>query len=334
MRKTISLVSHLVAIMLATAGSIALAEDRQEPLKLLSQDNELIGKIWSVAESKFIDKQQLLDAAYQSDYILLGETHDNVKHHEDHGWIIGKIAEHSKRTAVAFEMLNQDQEKLVNNVEFNNTGELLETLEQAKTGWEYKKYYEPVFDSVFKARLPMHAAEINRKSLMGIVKKGLSEAPEEVQALLKKTKLSDEATESLKKEIEMTHCGMINDEMTKAMMMGQKVRDAAIAETLYKMKQNKDIDTAVLVAGSGHIRKDRGAPFYLQAEDKNARITAIAWLEIEEEVIEPTAYSKRWGTSDLPFDFIVFTPGADRPDPCEEMKKYMDHKKNHGKKSS
>ena len=91
-------------------------------------------------DRKFVNKDTLLKSIHQNDYVLLGETHDNIKHHEDHGEMISLIAGHSEQAAIAFEMLNEDQEKLVNNVEFKNTDELLDTLEQAKTGWEYKKY--------------------------------------------------------------------------------------------------------------------------------------------------------------------------------------------------
>ena len=326
---TISIAALLSAVQI---NNVALAEKSTEPLKLLPQSHSLIGKIWSTKDKKFIEKEELLQSVYQSDYILLGETHDNTKHHEDHGWMISKIADKSQHAAIAFEMLNQDQTNVINNVEFSNTDELLETLEQAKTGWEYKKYYKPVFDSVFKAKLPMHAAEIGRTTLMNIVTKGISEAPEDVQALMEQTKLSEEAIESLKKEIEMTHCGMINDEMTRSMMLGQQVRDAAIGTTLFNMKK-KPVDRAILVAGSGHIRNDRGAPLYLKTRDKDAKITSVAWLEIDTETTDPQTYSKRWGTSQLPFDFVVFTAQVDRPDPCEEMKKFMQHKKEHGKKT-
>jgi len=322
-----------VAILISSVSiNSVLAKDDSAPLKLLNQPHSLIGKIWSTKDKKFTSQEALLKAVYQSEYVLLGETHDNTKHHADHGNMITKIAAQSKQAAVAFEMLNQDHANVINNVEFDSTDELLNTLEQAKTGWEYKKYYQPVFDSVFRAKLAMYAAEISRETLMQIVTRGIEQAPEEVQSLLKKTKLSAESVESLNKEIEMTHCGMINEEMTKAMMLGQQVRDAAIANALYTMKKSP-VETAILVAGSGHIRNDRGAPLYLKTLDKNAKITSVAWLEIDTETSDPQAYSERWGSTQLPFDFVVFTDQVDRPDPCEEMKKFMEHKKDHGKKT-
>ena len=332
MLKQLALTIPLAVLLFTLQTIIVTAAENTEPLKLSSQPHELIGKIWSTKDKKYIDLEQMLSSVYQSDYVLLGETHDNTKHHEDHGQMISKIADKSQHAAIAFEMLNKDQANVVNNVEFSTTDELLDTLEQAKTGWEYKKYYKPVFDSVFRKKLPMHAAEIDRTTLMNIVTKGISHAPKEVQDVLQQTKLSEEATESLKKEIEMTHCGMINDGMTRSMLLGQKVRDAAIGTALYNMKKDS-VDRAILVAGSGHIRNDRGAPMYLKTRDKNARITSIAWLEIDPETTDPQTYSKRWGTDQLPFDFVVFTATVDRPDPCEEMKKFMQHKIDHGKKT-
>ena len=332
MSKRIFSLPALVFLLSNIIFSPASADKKvDEPLKLLPQEHTLIGKIWDTHDKSFIAKNKLLENVFTSDYVLLGETHDNIKHHQDHGWIIKEIANKSKQAAIAFEMLNQDQANVVNNVEFENTDELLEMLEQAGTGWEYKKYYKPVFDSVFRAKLPMYAADLGKETLMKIVTKGVEHAPKEVRELLEKTTLSKEAHESLKKEIEMTHCGMINDEMTRAMMLGQRVRDAAIGNSLFNMR-NDPVETAILVAGSGHVRKDRGAPMYLESQDKNAKITSIAWLEIDKDTTDPQTYSKRWGTNQLPFDYVIFTAQVDRPDPCEEMKKFMQHKNNHDKK--
>ena len=329
-KRTFSLLA--LGFSLATFNlSTTLASNNETPLKLLEQEHNLIGKTWSVRDNKFVEKDELMKQVLGSDYVLLGETHDNSKHHQDHGWMISEIANGEKQAAITFEMLNQDQANVINNVEFENTDELLDILEQAKTGWEYKKYYKPVFENVFKAKLPMHAADIGKESLMKIVTKGIEHAPKDIRELLENTKLSKEALESLKKEIEMTHCGMANPEMTKAMTLGQRVRDAAIGNSMFKV-MNGDINTVILVAGSGHIRKDRGAPMYLKSLDNKAIITSVAWLEIDENAKDPKDYSKRWNVNELPFDYVLFTAQVDRSDPCEEMRKYMQHKKNHGKK--
>jgi uncharacterized iron-regulated protein len=299
--------------------------DTNKPFQLIQQDHPLVGKIWDVNQEQYIGKEQLLDAVFSSDYVMLGETHDNIKHHEDHGWIIRELSKKKPNIAVAFEMVTEEQANTINSTENLTTEKTLDILEAAKIGWEYKKYYGPVFASVVEAKLKIYPADLDRPTMMKVVREGQENAPEDLQALLEEKQLSEEDREALRKEIEGTHCGMINEDMTKAMMLGQRVRDAAIGNNLYRVKTS-GVDAAVLVSGSGHIRKDRGAPMYLSGQDKSASILTIAWLEVSEEASDPKEYAKPWGRETLPFDYVVFTPAADRPDPCEEMKKFMEHK--------
>jgi uncharacterized iron-regulated protein len=309
------------------------AENEDKPFTLIHQDHPLVGKTWDVTAQQYITRDQLLQKLLTSDYILLGETHDNINHHEEHGWFISQLSRQKPGIAVAFEMVSEEQANTVNKSENLTTGRLLDILEEAKTGWEYKKYYRPVFDSIVNAKLKIYAADLDRPTMMNVVSKGEDHMPDQLKSLLEKNPLPPEEQEALKKEIEETHCGMINEEMTRAMMTGQRVRDAAIGNNLYSIKSS-GAPAIVLVAGSGHIRKDRGAPMYLKALDKTASILTIAWLEADEEATDPKAYGTRWGRETLPFDYVVFTPAAERPDPCEEMKKFMQHKKNHGKKTA
>jgi uncharacterized iron-regulated protein len=328
-------VSALLLIAITTAACSTNKNkptDPIEPFELTHKDHPLVGKIWDVNQGQYTSKEQLLEKVLSSDYVMLGETHDNIKHHEDHGWIIRELSMKKPNTAVAFEMVNEEQANNINSAENLTTEKALDILEEAKTGWEYKKYYGPVFESVVQAKLKIYPADLDRPTMMKVVREGEENAPDELQALLEKKQLSDEEREALRKEIEATHCGMINEDMTKAMMLGQRTRDAAIGNNLYHARKS-GTPAVVLVSGSGHIRKDRGAPMYLSAQDNNASILTIAWLEVAEEATDPKDYAKPWGKETMPFDYVVFTPAADRPDPCEEMKKFMQHKKKHGKKS-
>ncbi|WP_455208180.1 ChaN family lipoprotein [Kaarinaea lacus] len=335
-----SLVTRLIipALILLIVNTAACSTNQNKPVnqnvpfELTQKDHPLVGKIWDVEQEQYVSKEQLLDKVLSSDYVMLGETHDNIKHHEDHGWIISELSNKKPRTVVAFEMVNEEQASTINSSDNLTTDKALDILEQAKTGWEYKKYYGPVFGSVVQANLKIYPADLDRPTMMKVVREGQENAPDELQSLLQNNQLSDEDREALRKEIEATHCGMINEDMTKAMMLGQRVRDAAIGNSLYRAKTS-DIQAVVLVSGSGHIRKDRGAPMYLSAQDKTASILSIAWLEVAEDVKDPKEYATPWGRETMPFDFVVFTPAADRPDPCEEMKKFMHHKKNNNKKT-
>ena len=337
-----SLVVHAVSTVLIKSLLLffiininSYAKDDGKPLELTQQNHPLVGKIWDVNKQQYITKDQLLQITLVSDYLLLGETHDNIKHHQDHGWIISELNKKGLNIVVALEMVTENQANAINSSENPTTDSVMDTLEAAKIGWEYKKYYRPVFDSIVKANIKIYPADLDKATMMKVVREGKENAPDELKSLLKTNQLSDEVRKALKKEIEGTHCGMINDEMTKAMMLGQQVRDAAMANNMFELK-DAETQAIVLISGSGHIRKDRGTPMYLSSKDKTASITSIAWLEVDEDTTDPKIYATPWGRDVLPFDYVVFTPTADRPDPCEEMKKFMEHKhkKNHDKKET
>jgi hypothetical protein len=75
-------------------------------------------------------------------------------------------------------------------------------------------------------------------------------------------------------------------------------------------------DDAVLIAGTGHTRRDRGAGRDLAVKDPHRAVVSIAFAEVENGKTEPAAYASRWNTNALPFDFVWFTPRATDEDPC------------------
>lgn len=328
--RTLSLAFIFPAFCLV--GNNVYAEHDHKPANFIEETHPLTGKIWDVTGQQYIARDQLLQKALSSDYVMLGETHDNIKHHEGQAWFISQLSQKKPGISVAFEMINQEQADAVNNTQDLTTGKLVDILEQTQSGWEFRKYYQPVFDSIVNAKLKIYAADLDRSTMMNVVSKGEQHIPDNLKKLIENTPLPVDQQEALKLEIESTHCGLINERMTRAMMTGQRVRDAAIGTNLYAIKSS-DTRAVVLIAGSGHIRKDRGAPMYLHAQDRDASILTIAWQEVQAGVLDPKGYTRRWSEGELPFHYVIFTPAMDRPDPCEQMKNHMDQKKFHGKKT-
>jgi uncharacterized iron-regulated protein len=64
----------------------------------------------------------------------------------------------------------------------------------------------------------------------------------------------------------------------------------------------------VLIAGNGHVRKDRGVPWYLAQLRPAARIVSIGLIEVEDDLDD--------AGDDLPYDYVWFTPRVDDADPC------------------
>jgi hypothetical protein len=49
----------------------------------------------------------------------------------------------------------------------------------------------------------------------------------------------------------------------------------------------------------------------------------VAFLEVSQDRLEPTAYSARFRRQTLPFDYIWFTPRVDDQDPCAAFEEQL-----------
>lgn len=315
----VTIVFSIALSVLAACG--IMPEEDVYPLIL--EDHALAEKIWDVKAGQFVSKERLLEAVRQKDYILLGETHDNLLHHKYQAWLIDNLYRSGFSALVAFEMITQGQGEIIENKQYNSSSDLINDLNQVKTTWNYKQRYTPVFESVLSANFPIYPANLDRATIMSIARKGEENVPVYIKPYLEKNTFSSEQEKELKEEIKMSHCGMENPHMTNAMMLTQRVKDAEMANSLMR---DIEIQKRVLVAGSGHTRNDRGVPMYIRSESKDAKILSIAWLEVVNEYGDMDQYAQRWGGEKIPFDYIWFTPRVDRPDPCKSFRQHMKNK--------
>lgn len=315
----------LPVYMIAALFLISCQSAKEKPTygELMLHDHALSEKIWDVENKTFVEKQWLLNKVSDYNYILLGETHDNSLHHKYQGLIIGQLGDKGQRLSVAFEMINDDKQELLNKGNVKSSDELFDLLQWEKTGWPDRALYKPVFDATLNAKYNIYAANLNRKKLSSIIMGGEEALPENVKQQLNENPLSEEAEAKLRTEIVESHCNLLPEHMVPQMMMGQRVKDATMAKSLVS---NKNTDGIVLIAGSGHVQK-YGVPIYLKSEDADAKAISIAWIEVDSRLEQPEEYANFYGDEDLPFDFVWFTPRIDRPDPCEELKNHHKFKK-------
>ena len=100
------------------------------------------------------------------------------------------------------------------------------------------------------------------------------------------------------------------------MVLAQRARDAMLADSMVRSSR----DGAVLIAGTGHVRTDRGVPVYLRARDPGAGIAVLAPLEVRDEWSGPADYAETPGAR-LPYDWVWFTPRMDDVDPCARFRR-------------
>jgi uncharacterized iron-regulated protein len=301
------------SLPLLLSGCLSLS-DKPE---LTLQQHKLVGKIWDPRQHAFIDKPAVLERISETEYLLLGERHDNPVHHQLQTWFIQQLRAKQSQASVSFEMIDVGQAKHLAEKPPGSADQLITVLNQTETNWRYETNYRDLFSEVMAAGYPVYAANLNRKQLMQIIMQGEENLPGAYKEMLDKTPLSKAQLNSLQVEIREAHCNMLDDNMTNNMVLGQRLRDAIMAHSLSKSRSA----IKVLIAGSGHVRNDRGVPFYLN--DNN--VLAVSFMEVESGIEEASSYAENWGAEALPFDIVWFTPKVVRHDPCETLKQHLEN---------
>jgi uncharacterized iron-regulated protein len=287
---------------------------------LLLEDHNLVGRIWDVQAEEFIDRSQLLVAIMQADYILLGENHDNISHHMNQTWLIDNLSTLDREVSVSFEMIDNQQGDLITKMDITSSTALIDALNKFKSSWNYETYYSNLFDSVIQAGFKIYPANVDRQTLTHSVMQSNQNLSPRLRHILSQTPLPHEQKTVLQEQISKSHCGMLDAEMVDRMVEMQRIRDAAMAESLL----NSEADLKVLIAGANHVRKDHGVPLYLIQENKKASIISVSPIEVDADHSDITAYEKHWKDKSLPFDYVWFTASAKRSTEkefCAKLKK-------------
>ncbi|HEY6099668.1 MAG TPA: ChaN family lipoprotein, partial [Anaeromyxobacter sp.] len=186
-----------------------------------------------------------------------------------------------------------------------------------RSGWPEFDLYRPIVQAGLQAGLPVLAANLPRKVAREVVSKGAAALDAPLRARLEKEgPLPARLVESLRAEMRESHCGELPESMLDPLILAQRARDARMSERL----ASAGARGAILIAGKGHVRTDRGVPAYLAADAPGRRVVSVAFIEVDPDEKEPQGYSEHGESGPLPYDYAVFTPGEKREDPCEGLR--------------
>jgi uncharacterized iron-regulated protein len=179
--------------------------------------------------------------------------------------------------------------------------------------------YRPIFEAALAAGLPIVAGNFTRAQMSAIVKEGTAKLPPEIAALFQREgEPSAQASEAERAEMQAEHCGMLPERLLGPMMLAQHARDAQLAIGVAASETG-----SILIAGSGHVRKDRAVPVHLALLAPGRRTVSVAFIEVSPAMQAPEDYAAAFSAPRLPLDFAVFTPAAEREDPCKGLEKRM-----------
>ena len=284
----------------------------------------LVGRIWDVKAGAFIGEDVLVARLVASRFVLLGERHDNPDHHVLQAKLVHAMIEAGRRPALGFEMLTTDDAPAV--IRYlarspKDAAGLGDAVNWARSGWPEWRFYQPIAQAALDANVPIVATNLSRAATEAVRRNGL---PGLGPTLMSQLRLADPTPETrlaMTRELRESHCGQVPDTMIDRMVDIQWARDARIAASVARAGQR---DGAVLIAGAGHVRRDRGVPVHLALQAPNASIASAAFVEVDAAAVKPGDYAARFGSDTLPFDYVWFTPKVDDGDPCEKLKKSTD----------
>ncbi len=278
----------------------------------------LSGKIWDVRAGKLVTLAELTDRLTGSDFVLLGEVHDNREHHRDQAVVLSALIANGRRPALALEQFDREYQPAIDAAQA--AGANAEALADAgrfnRKGWAWQSY-EPLLRIAISAKLPIVAANLSRRAARDIAAQGFGSlaAPPDTMALAAVWTPAREA--ALVRTIVDAHCGQLPPEAATPLTLSQRARDATMADSLLVHRPRG----AVLIAGAGHVRRDLAVPLYLRARAPDARIAVIGMTEVIAGRDAPAGYeiAAAGGDAEPVFDYLWFAPPADRDDPCAGM---------------
>jgi uncharacterized iron-regulated protein len=291
-----------LAIVLAACSAAPATPPPATPLSPAAPPTE---RIVELASGRVISRDELLAAARASDYVLLGEQHDNARHHALRGEFLADLGTASlKTTTVVAEQLPQGSRVIFG-------ADLLASLKAAgfdAAAWDWP-VHAPLFDAIGRAGLPLTGGDVDRDTVRRAAREGETGLPTALADALRGAPLSAAAQAALDTDLVASHCGQLPAERVPGMRAAQGARDASLWAAL----QRSGGRPAVLVAGNGHVRLDYGVPRLIAAWQPAARVLSVGFVESDEDLAAARGlklYHYAWVTA----------PPSDRGDPCEGFK--------------
>lgn len=285
------------------------------PVELLMTDHPLVDTVWDLKTGKQISQVELWKRAADKDHILVGEKHDNPRHHEIQAEALKQMSAAGRNPFIVMEMIEPKHLKWLKELKPKDVAGLADKLEWEKRGWPAWRMYEPIFNEAaeFGMRVVPGAPE---RELLLKVGQGKQPSEEKAKSLRWNQQYSEEQDNSLLDELERSHCGVVPRENLGPMVGMQRIKDASMASFMRTAKNSER--GSILIAGNGHTRKDRGVPWWLDNKDSTLNLAAV-------EVGAGKDQLSDYSLADVNrFDYVWFTGRVETTDPCEKYAELLE----------
>ncbi len=272
------------------------------------------GKIFDVANQKFITEKTLVKRLVTTRNILIAIREDNPDHHRLAAGIIDRIAGKGYAPAIlvsniernkqnAFTIFNQRHPDPTRIYDASGLDMLLDWSQSGQPEWAIVR---PVFDMAMIRRLSVTAVNFSRYEVGRLHQDGLQGLAGDLKDDLVPL-LSLPLPEAVKnrqiREADKIFCGRLPPESLKKFTLLHRARNGLFALSLTKIPREK---TAILITAQKHVMKDIGIPPYLDELGAAGGNISLSFMAPDPEI----------SLANAKVDFIWLTAKNSPPDPC------------------
>ncbi|OKL44735.1 ChaN family lipoprotein [Pseudovibrio exalbescens] len=311
---------RLPALMMGALLSSAVVAQAAEPgtENLLLTDHPLAETIWDVRAGEQISLDELKQRIADKDHVLLGERHDNPRHHRIQADLIASLGDSGREMFVVFEMLEPKQVNTLSDATLDTVGDLGKALDWEGRGWPDWQMYQPIAEAALTHNFKMIPGGPPYELLVRVGHGG-EPSEETAQRMRWDQEYRPDQLGSLETELVDAHCGILGRESVAPLVWMQRLKDASMG-LFMRIAQEND-KGSVLIAGTGHTRQDRGVPYFLE---DTSTVVSVAPVEVQRDVAEVTDYAM---FDPALYDYVWFTGRVDEVDPCLKFKDQLDRMK-------
>jgi len=253
--------------------------------------------------------------------VLLGEIHDNPHHHRIQACFLA-LAARNGRPALLFEQITDDEgaslSEYLGRADADAAG-IGPAVSWRKRGWPDWAMYAPIAHAALARGLPILPANAPRDDVRNVARSGRQGISEDRwQSLGLDQPLDDEDQAALVQELVDSHCGLMPASAFGGMAAAQRLRDAYMARSLARALKRHG--RAVLIAGNGHVRSDRGVPWHLKHRLGDAEPFVVVLAESGPQGRMAVDYAPKSVRGTPAADLVLVTERAVREDPCAQMR--------------
>lgn len=232
-----------------------------------------------------------------ADVVILGEVHDNPRHHENQAVAVAGL----RPAALVFEMLTSEKAALIRPALLDSERKLAEELDWERSGWPDFSMYFPILLAAPEAKV--FGAEVMREEAREAVTAGAAAVFGPAAARFGLDRPLDPPDLAQRSEEQrIAHCDALPADLLPGMVEAQRLRDASLARAVLEAVEATGGPVAV-ITGTGHARRDVGLPAVLATVAPDLRVLSVGQFEQVPE-------------GEVPFDLWLVTAPAERDDPC------------------